>query len=593
MDFLFRNQETRKIKPRQLVQFIRNESEKITNAEIDEAAFQEELSKSGNRSIIFVDVIGQSQVGKTSTIKALTRNNGHKIGNGITEETIGVTIDGPYEMEELFRNQGIQLSTVMNKSAPLVYFLDIEGYGGFSKGQNLESVIKIYQKFAVPFCGISGVHIILVNEKEGQQSFEIITETLHLSDLCTNSNSYISSNIIIGVTNVQKKPFGKDFTYPNRESSDAIAKKFTNSFQANNFLRDISYVIRPLPYIDPMEPDEKEIERFIPAFHLFVEDILKQMECSFQSPHVRDSEAILEHFRRIRSSISNMSGMKEAFEQSLMTQGEQTVQRQVKFAIIEAMKTSNDKLNEVFEKAIRTNDRMKLNSMIEQIRAQMIEDVDSYLPPGIRYSDALFEAKKQLINEYDDICSKKNSELLIRLTPSCLSQASTFGYQEISRQREIFQNRLMNRDSLAQTLQNRNGVIDQVSKLVLDATNQFIGQILGDKFAELQEPISQVLETLRSTVASELNNQLDQAVTQFTVHNSNFEYEKDPNDERYINVYQIVTETDPSGHEKKERVFICRSFEKPEPGFFKTLGEIVLTVLPFVLPLFKSFIGPK
>lgn len=432
-----------------------------------------------------------------------------------------------------------------------------------------------------------------MNEKEGQQSFEIITETLHLSDLCTNSNSYLSSNIIIGVTNVQKKPFGKDFTHPDRASSDIIAGKFTKSFQANNFLRDISYVTRPMPYIDPMDPDEIEIERFVPAFNLFVEDILKQIECSLQSPHVRDSEAVLEHFRRIKDSISNMSGMKEAFEQSLMTQGEQTVQRQVKFAIMEAMKTANDKLNDVFEEAIHTNDRKKLNSMIEQIRVQMIEDVDSYLPPGIRYSDALFEAKKKLIAEYDDLCSKKNSDLLIRLTPSCLTQASTFGYQEISRQREIFQNQLTDRASLTQALQNRNGVIDQVSKLVLDATNQFIGETLGDELAELQEPIGQVLETLRSTVVSELNNQLDQAVTQFTVHNSSFEYEKDPNDDRYINVYQIVTETDPSGHEKKERVFICRSFEKPEPGFLQTLGKIVITVLPFVIPIFKSFIGPK
>lgn len=589
MDFLLRNKETRNNTPVQLVKFTHNEAGKITSAEIDETAFQEQISKSRNRQILFVDVIGQSQVGKTTAIKCITRNNGHLIGDGIAEETVGVTIDGPYEIEELITGYGMQSSLSFNKASPHVYFLDIEGYGAFSKGQNYESVIKIYQKFAVPFVGISSVHIVLVTEKEGQQSFETITETLQLSDLCANSNAFSSAKIAVGVTRVQKRPFGRNFDNPDRETSNAIARKFTETFRANNFLRDTSYIVRPMPYIDPCEPDEKEIARFVPAFDLFVEDIFKLMECTLQSAHIRDYEATLEHFRRVRSSIDNMSGVKQAFEESLVTQGELTIQRQISFAITEAMKTANEKLKEAFQRALGTNDRIKLNEEIENIKAQMNEDIDSYLPFGLRGSKALFEAKKQIVAEFDELCSEKNSELLLRLTPSTLTQASTFGYQEIAKQREVLRNQLNDKTNLTKTLQNRNGVIDQISKVVLNATKHFIGETLGDNLAGLQEPINQVLETIRTTLVAELNSQLDQAVSKFTVHNSDFEYERDQVDERYVNVYQITTEINPEGHETKKRTFVCRSFEKPEPGFIEKISTILIQALPIIITAFKAF----
>lgn len=108
MDFLLLNKEIRTREPRQIVNFIFGDNGGIVDSKIDEITFKEEISKAGNRQILFIDVIGQSQVGKSSTIKALTRNNGHVVGDGISEKTIGVTIDGPYEGEDLITGYGFR-----------------------------------------------------------------------------------------------------------------------------------------------------------------------------------------------------------------------------------------------------------------------------------------------------------------------------------------------------------------------------------------------------------------------------------------------------------------------------------------------------
>lgn len=89
--------------------------------------------------------------------------------------------------------------------------------------------------------------------------------------------------------------------------------------------------------------------------------------------------------------------------------------------------------------------------------------------------------------------------------------------------------------------------------MVLNATNQFIGDELGTNLSELQEPINQDLETIHTTVVSEINSRLDQAVSNFYVHNSDFEFETDQEDDRYVNVYQVITEIDPEGNETKKR----------------------------------------
>lgn len=591
LSFLLEGKVLQNIEPKFIVNFDSDSEGNLVDAKIDEQMFRSVISRSKNRPMLFVDALGMPQQGKTTMIKILTRNTAHESGNGRDEQTKGITIDGPYEIEELIKGYGLKPTIDLGRAAPHVYFLDIEGYGGFCRGRNYDDAKRIYQKFAVPFCGISGVHVVFISQNEGLHSLATIEDTLNLPALCSGADALSSSKIIFGVKDVQRMAMDVDFTHPDRRSSDLIGEKLKALYKSINFLSNVNYIVRPLPHIDPTNATESEIVPFKPAYDLFIEDIFKLIECAAQTSHVRDFESTIQHFTEIKNALNNMSEMKNVFSNSLMNQGEKTIQRQIELAIAEASNIAKNSLDEAFNEALSSKKRDLLNDRIVEIQKQLLADVASFLPPGLRNSDALVEPKQKLVEQFDKLCSQKNSRLLSELAPRCLVKASSFASQEILREREQLKQQLEKREFLANTLKNKSSVIDSIMATVMNATKAFIGKNLSEQDKSLQDPINAVLETLQTTLVSEINNEIDLAVLKHTSQSSSFVYEEDPTDNKYTNVYQIIKKEDPTGKVVEEREFVCRVLGKEKDGILEKLGRLAWKLLPVVAPLAIKYLS--
>lgn len=105
--------------------------------------FNEVVKRAGSRPIIFVSCLGRYQQGKSSFVQWMSGNLSYGIGNGIKEETNGVFIDGPYEIDYFYKRFDVQMREDIYYGgnqllSPLIFFLDIEGYGGILHGQDVE-----------------------------------------------------------------------------------------------------------------------------------------------------------------------------------------------------------------------------------------------------------------------------------------------------------------------------------------------------------------------------------------------------------------------------------------------------------------------
>lgn len=154
LDFLWKEKDTFYREPVKIADY---ENENPIEVFFLDDKFAEALkpSKEAKKQILFVDAIGLYKTGKTTTHKALTRNTAHVSGNAIREETHGIFIDGPYEISYLMDGFGMKPMRDLGQNSPHIYFLDIEGFGGFKNASNADVAVKLYQKLAIPFIGLS------------------------------------------------------------------------------------------------------------------------------------------------------------------------------------------------------------------------------------------------------------------------------------------------------------------------------------------------------------------------------------------------------------------------------------------------------
>lgn len=99
-----------------------------------------ELEKCGDSKIMFIPIIGPYQTGKSTLLSILLRNNNIEIGDSINEQTMGVYIIGPVDIRELKALYKINFNPNQNLK---IFFVDTQGYGGFTAGDYEENKINI------------------------------------------------------------------------------------------------------------------------------------------------------------------------------------------------------------------------------------------------------------------------------------------------------------------------------------------------------------------------------------------------------------------------------------------------------------------
>lgn len=510
-------------------------------------------SKEAGKLIMFVDAIGMFQSGKTTTHKALTRNTAHKAGNAIDEETHGVWIDGPYEINELITGYVLKPKSNLTNKAPHVYFLDIEGFGGFKNANNSEASIKLYQKMSIPFIGLSAVHILMVRESEGLPTFESMFSTIQLSELSTNADVFDRCSLIFGVTRCQKRPFGLMFNKKiTRESSDKVSEKFIDHFLKTKNLEkyDVTFRLRCLPNIDPLYPEDYEISCFKEAFDIFAEDIFSLIESASQSGHVRYFQNVMEHFEVLKGSV-NTPGFKIDAQRSFKTQMQRTIEKQIEEAINSAKSYVQDRIAKRVAKIDNSKfDQSQWKLKVEKYINRSLEIFNQELLPGILMRPETKDRRDKMQEQISKILSDKGLEIAKKLTPEFLRKADQKAQNYYITKKDELRDKLCVNQYFLDNYNNK-------SELVTDITEEFrniMTNTVQEKMTvtqDIEDAIVERIFVLKTLVESDLNLLFKEAESRFTIHKKTVDVDADPSDKTFMIVTIKEFITDPWGNERE------------------------------------------
>lgn len=218
------------------------------------------FDRAGSRPIICVSCLGRYQTGKTSTIAGLTGNWAHMSGDSINEQTDGVTVDGPYELDDFYKRFEINMPKDLfftgNKGlTPLIFFFDIEGYGGMIHGVKSDVNNSAYIKLCTPFLCISSAFFLMSHQNPDRDEIEKILNVMQISNLTIKSD--LKGNgllkLIIGVTNYGRLLKRRD--QPTKKTVEIRIKTATNNLKSGwrgcDMFKEKGILISFSPIVNP------------------------------------------------------------------------------------------------------------------------------------------------------------------------------------------------------------------------------------------------------------------------------------------------------------------------------------------------------
>lgn len=269
------------------------------------------------RRILFINVFGGYQKGKSTTLYLLSGNKEYVLGSGTYETTRGVSIDGPYNLSDfdsVFRHVPgfpedafpLQSDPELQKEDPYIFLVDIEGYDGNMNGFDEETAKKLYRQLSQPFLALSSTVLFLADKQEGRTSRDFVADTLRLEDF-SEMEAMSMIHLMMAVRNVESySAMGNvlDYTDPwNKEQFKRACLQFQSqfgqSFQKNQKTAiDVNFY--PLaPWTD--RDNTTTIPRFDKSFIIMARSLLNTIYSMKSSTHVTDKVGAVESFARICS----------------------------------------------------------------------------------------------------------------------------------------------------------------------------------------------------------------------------------------------------------------------------------------------------
>ncbi|OHT10450.1 hypothetical protein TRFO_20259 [Tritrichomonas foetus] len=348
----------------------------------DQAAFvhhinelKEYLSKAGNHPVLFASIIGPYQVGKSSTLKRISGNKHYETGTGNNEKTEGIFIDGPYPISQIKTRfnlsddhfgQSFHSNNINGQNddlEPYLYFLDIEGFGGFRYGRNTQSNSLIFQKLVVPFIGISSIVFFQDTPRSSDSSVQTFFNVLSLlnavspeSDKNNNENrdnerkQNESQKLIMVLTQCDEKMvlengYQFDYSKPTIETLDINQNNLYEGWAKLRF-GDIEMPITISPLLFYDKNIREQSHNFNESFKVLVEKMLQSLKEIIDSDYLFTKEHVLEVFETITNELSK-DDLSFAIENARRTQFE--------MQIIERLQSLENHMNNFIKEFIRHN----------------------------------------------------------------------------------------------------------------------------------------------------------------------------------------------------------------------------------------------
>lgn len=589
LDFLWKDKETFTRPPKLVAEYeYRHEGEEkipINTVYYDDVLTEVlRPSRENNRLIMFVDAIGAYQTGKTTLHKALTRNVAHEAGDGQNEKTLGVYIDGPYEIKDLIEGYGFEFKDNLGKQSPHVYFLDIEGFDGFRNGSCPEIATKLYQKLAIPFVGLSAVHLLMIGqENEGLSKLQTIFTTIQLSDLSHNIDG-AQSSLIFGINKCQRVMYDCDFDKITKESSNKVSEEFAKSYREKLKSYNITFRLRCLPYIDPNWPRQEQIPGFKAAYDIFVEDIFLLIKSAADSSCVHYYEQVIEHFNVLKNSV-NTPSFKTDVNQSLHTQIQRTLEIQINGATSAANEYIDERVSKRESKIFTSHkfDIEQWNQKVSKYLKTALDKYDEYLLPGIRIKPESRLKREALQTTLSSMLQNKGNEIFYKMSPQFMQEADLIVKREYHKKKQEIQENLKNQAYYCENAKSIDKLVtkisDELKKLMLSTIKAKMTNIPPNEEIEIERR----MQEFSSLIEADLRLMFKDAEMALTTRKPRIDTVDNEEDKtRIISVYE--TEIDPYGNESEEVLKYQHSYPisiVDDRSFFDKL-------IDFIVGLFSS-----
>ena len=313
--------------------------------------------QSVKKQLLLVSLIGPYQTGKSSFISQFTGENLVTIGNGSEEQTKGVWIFGPYELNALKRRWGV--SEVPGDETK-VAFIDTEGFGGETGKSNDENRILMCQLVA-PFLAISQVCIVMhpANiEKASQETLKFILGVAERICSGANSSTYGEGNMkIVDLSIALAKyktsevdedgvPIQQNYRPDRDPNKFQAASQYLRTVQSKRLGMDggqhlIVDKFWPLPVFDTLSHISQQNEIFSCGFKLVSTELLSMLD-EIRACHFISGEGAFAAFDLFQRNLNqeNLQDMaKQARQLAELSTSERILQPSID-AIVQA--TKND-----------------------------------------------------------------------------------------------------------------------------------------------------------------------------------------------------------------------------------------------------------
>lgn len=257
------------LSPRKVAEFYENKGGRFDIIRYRNVLYKA-LDECGDDQIMFIPIIGPYQTGKSTFLSVLLQNDNIKIGNASEEQTMGVELYGPIDFKTLKRHYGIHADPTQHLK---IFFVDTQGYGGFTVGNFEENKINITRLIST-FIPLSQVVLLYTKSNFTTDTAETLDEFFNLMAFCFDSFEEKDMKIV-NITRLNGRPNGINYSNPDRKKYSDICN-FLASVQASKFnkIRVDNFI--PFPYYNKtLQPSFLNLnnQNFADGFRFLIQDL--------------------------------------------------------------------------------------------------------------------------------------------------------------------------------------------------------------------------------------------------------------------------------------------------------------------------------
>ena len=236
--------------------------------------FNQALNECGDSQIMIIPIIGPFQIGKSTFLSVLLGMNTIQIGNGIDDETMGVTFYGPIRFQDFLSRFG--LTSHLTEDIKLI-FADTQGYGGWKSGDGDSNINNT--RLLSSIIPLSQILLLYTDSNDTNTNIQTLQDFFELMKCCYESFNPADFQII-NLIKLHGRINNFDYGNPTQDQYNQLSEEL-KTIQTGKYLNLNINKFLPYPKYDneAENPSDNLLnESFRNGFRFILTDLVQSIE---------------------------------------------------------------------------------------------------------------------------------------------------------------------------------------------------------------------------------------------------------------------------------------------------------------------------